>query len=58
MVDKSREREQGGSGMGLALCARIAALHGTTLQFTSVPSQGTTVSFCLQKAGSQPEVEP
>ena len=58
MVDKSRAREQGGSGMGLALCARIAALHGTTLQFTSVPSQGTTVSFCLQKAGSQPEVEP
>ena len=48
----------GGSGMGLALCARIAALHGTTLQFASVPSQGTTVSFCLQKAGSQPEVEP
>ena len=58
MVDKSRAREQGGSGMGLALCARIAALHGTTLQFASVPSQGTTVSFCLQKAGSQPEVEP
>jgi len=51
MVDKSRAREQGGSGMGLALCARIAALHGTTLQFASVPSQGTTVSFCLQKAG-------
>jgi len=51
-------QEQGGSGMGLALCARIAALHGTTLQFASVPSQGTTVSFCLQKAGSQPEVEP
>lgn len=49
MVDKSRAREQGGSGMGLALCARIAALHGTTLQFASVPSQGTTVSFCLQK---------
>ena len=48
----------GGSGMGLALCARIAALHGTTLQFASVPSQGTTISFCLQKAGSQPEVEP
>lgn len=58
MVDKSRAREQGGSGMGLALCARIAALHGTTLQFASVPSQGTTVSFCLQKARSQPEVEP
>lgn len=58
MVDKSRAREQGGSGMGLALCARIAVLHGTTLQFASVPSQGTTVSFCLQKAGSQPEVEP
>lgn len=44
MVDKSRAREQGGSGMGLALCARIAALHGTTLQFASVPSQGPAKS--------------
>lgn len=58
MVDKSRAREQGGSGMGLALCARIAALHGTTLQFESAPGQGTTVSFCLKKARSQPEVQP
>ena len=54
MVDKSRAREQGGSGMGLALCARIAALHGTTLQFASVPNQGTTVSFCLQNYKLRP----
>lgn len=49
-VDKSRSRQQGGSGMGLALCARIAALHGTRLQFESAPGAGTTVTFTLRKA--------
>lgn len=50
MVDKSRARQQGGSGMGLALCARIAALHGTQLSFVSAPGKGTAVSFTLRKA--------
>lgn len=49
-VDKSRARQQGGSGMGLALCARIAALHGTRLEFVSTPGKGTTVRFTLRKA--------
>lgn len=50
MVDKSRARQQGGSGIGLALCARIAALHGTRLQFESTPGKGTAVRFTLRKA--------
>lgn len=49
MVDKSRARRQGGSGMGLALCARIAELHGTRLALESQPGVGTTVRFTLQK---------
>ena len=49
MVDKSRARQQGGSGMGLALCARIAALHGTRLVFASKPGEGTAVSLTLSK---------
>lgn len=49
MVDKSRARQQGGSGMGLALCERIAALHGTHLTFESSPGAGTAVSFTLPK---------
>ena len=50
MVDKSRARQQGGSGMGLALCARIAELHGTRLELESRPGAGTRVHFTLQKA--------
>lgn len=49
MVDKSRARQQGGSGMGLALCERIAILHGTHLTFESSPGAGTAVSFTLPK---------
>lgn len=49
MVDKSRARQQGGSGMGLALCERIAVLHGTHLTFESSPGAGTAVSFTLPK---------
>lgn len=49
MVDKSRARQQGGSGMGLALCERIAVLHGTHLTFESFPGAGTAVSFTLPK---------
>lgn len=49
MVDKSRARQQGGSGMGLALCERIAILHGTHLTFESVPGTGTAVTFTLPK---------
>ncbi len=50
MVDKSRARQQGGSGMGLALCERIAVLHGTHLTFESTPGAGTAVHFTLRKA--------
>ena len=50
MVDKSRARQQGGSGMGLALSERIAVLHGTHLNFESAPGVGTAVSFTLAKA--------
>lgn len=49
MVDKSRARKQGGSGLGLALAQTIAAAHGTTLHFTSTVGQGTTVRFVLQE---------
>lgn len=49
MVDKSRARQQGGSGMGLALCERIAVLHGTHLTFESSPGAGAAVSFTLPK---------
>ena len=49
MVDKSRARKQGGSGMGLALCQRIAAVHGGTLQISSQVGVGTAVTVTLPK---------
>ena len=53
MVDKSRARRQGGSGMGLALCSEIARLHGTTLTFESKEGKGTSVSFWLELQTSE-----
>ena len=47
MVDKSRSRAQNGAGLGLALCKRIAELHGTQLQYSSEPDKGTTVRVLL-----------
>ena len=52
MVDKSRARKQGGSGLGLALCKRIAAAHGSDLVIESTPGRGTTVRVTLQKGGA------
>lgn len=42
-VDKGRARKDGGAGLGLALCARIANRLGLTLHFSSAPGEGTMV---------------
>ena len=57
-VDTGLDRRFEGAGLGLPLAKSLAELHGGSLTIRSRPGQGTTVNFCLQKAGSQPEVEP
>lgn len=51
MIDKSRSRAQNGAGLGLALCQKIAELHGTTLEYDSEPGAGTTVRILLKGGG-------
>ena len=55
MVDKSRSRKEHGAGLGLALGAKIAALHGTTLDYASTEGVGTSVELSLKLC--QPEDE-
>ena len=53
-VDKSRSRQQGGAGLGLALCKKIVELHNGTIRFSSIPGKGTCVSVELfGKGGSE-----
>ena len=47
-VDKSRARAQGGAGLGLALCEKIAVLHQGRITFESTLGQGTTVTVSLE----------
>ena len=54
MIDKSRARAQNGAGLGLALCQRIAELHGTKLEYDSELGKGTTVRVFL-KGGADSE---
>lgn len=49
MVDKSRSREQGGAGLGLALCKEIINLHGGELWFESQVGKGTEVIVLLKE---------
>lgn len=43
MVDRSRSKKSGGVGLGLALVAQIAQVHGITLKINSTVGKGTSV---------------
>lgn len=48
-TDRSRSRSEGGTGLGLSLCAQIVSAHGGRLEFTSEPGKGTTATVYLKK---------
>lgn len=50
MVDKSRSRESGGAGLGLALADRILKKHGAKLRIKSEVGEGTTMRVFLRAA--------
>ncbi|MCI8514096.1 MAG: HAMP domain-containing histidine kinase [Lachnospiraceae bacterium] len=48
MVDKSRSRESGGAGLGLALADRILKKHGAKLKIQSAVGKGTTMRVFMR----------
>ena len=53
MEDKSRARAGGGSGIGLALCKKIAEVHGGSLHIESTLGEGSAVTVRLAAAPGQ-----
>jgi len=51
------KRDRGGTGLGLALSARIAKEHGATLDITSSPNEGTIARLSLPTDAGLPILE-
>lgn len=49
-VDRSRSRDQGGSGLGLSIVKHIVEAHNETILLKSTYGKGTEFSFTLKKA--------
>lgn len=49
-VDKSRSRDQGGSGLGLSIVKHIIEAHEQTIDVKSTVGKGSTFYFTLEKA--------
>jgi two-component system phosphate regulon sensor histidine kinase PhoR len=52
MIDKSRARQEGGAGLGLAICERIVEAHRAKWMIKSKVGQGTTVEIIFPKVES------
>ena len=49
-VDKSRSRDQGGSGLGLSIVKHIIEAHKETIDLKSTYGEGTEFMFTLKRA--------
>jgi signal transduction histidine kinase len=49
-ADKSRARQTGGAGLGLAIAKQLVIAHGGSIKVESAPEQGTTFTFTLPAA--------
>jgi signal transduction histidine kinase len=54
-VDKSRDRDKGGAGLGLAIAKTILELHDGRLAVESTVGEGTTFRFRLPVAADGPD---
>jgi len=52
-VDKVRSRQLGGAGLGLSIAREIVDAHGGTIDVTSTPGAGTTVTVRLRLTRAQ-----
>ena len=49
-ADKSRARQTGGAGLGLAIAKQLVVAHGGSIKVESAPGPGTTFTFTLPVA--------
>ena len=52
-ADKSRARQSGGAGLGLAIVAAIVAAHGGEVRLDTAPGAGATFTVTLPLLGAR-----
>ena len=57
MIDKSRSRSQGGSGIGLAICSKICQFLNIDMKIESEIGEGTTVTLVFKEYKVEEEAE-
>jgi len=55
--DKSRQRQEGESGLGLAIAKSIVQMHGGSIAVDSTPGEGTTFTIVLPAEPGPPDGE-